>query len=79
MDIKKWRVEYDHKDGRSGNIEATTEITKSGAFSYGNGKAGRLTVGNYERVYDLRYNTGDLHQLMLGDYFGEGLVKATEI
>ena len=79
MDSKKWLVNYDHKDGRSGNIEVTTEITKSGAFSYGNGKAGRLTVGDYEQVYDLRYNSGDLHRSMLRDYFGKGLVKATEL
>ena len=79
-EIKKWVVEYDHKDGRHGTIEATTEIGKSGGFQYGNGKAGLLTIGSFEQCYDLRYNRDkDLHMLMLKDYFGKGMVKATEI
>ena len=80
MELKKWRVEYDHKDGRSGTIECTTEIGKSEEFDYGNGKWGLLTVGKFDQGYDLRYNTeNDLHMVMLRDYFGRGLVKATEI
>ena len=78
-ETKKWRVEYDHKDGRSGVVEATTEIMKSGGFQYGNGKAGRMTVEGFEQIYDLRYNHGDLHKVMLKGWFGEGLIKATEI
>ena len=55
-DIKRWRITYDHKDGRSGTVEAETEIQKSGGFEYGNGKAGGITVGSGEpRIYDLRY------------------------
>ena len=80
METKKWIVDYDHKDGRAGRVEATTEIMKSGGFQYGNGKSGALTIKGYQPVvYDLRYNHGDLHRLMLADYFGKGLVRATEI
>lgn len=77
---KKWRVEYSHKDGRRGTVEVTTEISESGAFDYGNRKCGLLTVGDFEQPYDLRYIRGeDLHMAMLKNYFGEGIVKATEI
>ena len=79
-EVKQWEVEHNHRDGRSGTIKATTEIGKSGAFEYGNGKCGLLTVGDYEHGYDLRYcMADDLHMVMLEDYFGKGLVKATEI
>lgn len=78
--IKVWEVEYKHTDGRSGNVKVTTEIQKSAAFEYGNGKSGAITVGDYTRYYDLRYNTEkDLHIEMLRDYFGKGLRMATEI
>ena len=77
---KSWIVKYSHKDGRKGTVQATTEISKSGCFSYGNGKSGMLTVGDFEQPYDLRYNTAkDLHMAMLEDYFGNGLVEANEI
>lgn len=78
-ETKKWRVEYDHKDGRSGVVEVTTEVFDSSAFQYGNGKAGRMMSEGQKQVYDLRYNHGDLHKVMLNDWFGEGLIKATEI
>ena len=78
-DVKRWNVAYAHEDGRSGVVEVQTEVQDSGAFQYGNGKAGGLTVDGYLRVYDLRYEHGDLHRLMLEDYFGKGLVEATEI
>ena len=79
-DIKKWKVTYDHKDGRSGTVEVETEIQKAPGFQYGNGKSGAITVeGSDPRVYDLRYESGDLHKLMLDDYFGRGLVEAKEI
>ena len=78
--MKKWVVEYDHKDGRKGTIEVTTEIAKSGAFQYGNGKSGMLTVGDFRQGYDLRYcRRKDLDMVMIEDYFGKGLVKATEV
>lgn len=77
---KRWTVEYSHSDGRKGKVEVTTEISKSGAFSYGNGKAGLLTVGDFAQPYDLRYNRGkSLHMEMIRDYFGKGLVRVTEI
>lgn len=77
---KNWLVKYDHKDGRKGATEATTEIQKSSCFSYGNGKSGLLTVGNFEQAYDLRYNREkDLHMVMLESFFGKGLVEAKEI
>lgn len=80
MGIKRWEVEYSHEDGRSGTINVTTEVVKTGGFHYGNGKSGALTVAGYTNVYDLRYNSAkDLHMVMLKDYFGKGLVKATEI
>lgn len=80
METKRWIVDYDHKDGRAGKVEVTTEIMKSGGFQYGNGKSGALTVKGYQPiVYDLRYNHGDLHRLMLNDYFGKGLVEAAEV
>lgn len=80
MTHKKWKIEYSHADGRSGCVEVTTEIGKSGAFQYGNGKSGALTVDGYTQTYDLRYcGCEDLHMVMIEDYFGNGLVKATEI
>ena len=79
-ETKRWKVEYSHNDGRSGVLEVTTEISKSGAFDYGNGKIGALIIDGYPTVYDLRYNSAkDLHMEMLKDYFGKGLVKATRI
>ena len=79
-ETKRWKIEYSHSDGRSGTIEATTEISKSGAFDYGNGKSGALIISGYSNMYDLRYNTAkDLHMEMIKAYFGKGLVKATEI
>lgn len=81
-EVKKWKVEYSHDDGRSGVVEATTQVGKSGAFEYGNQKAGTLKVDGdgYAQYYDLRYSTEkDLHKAMLKNYFGNGLVKATEI
>lgn len=78
-EVKKWVVEYNHSDGRSGTIECITEVGKSGSFDYGNGKSGVLTVGDFVQGYDLRYNSSkDLHVAMLEDYFGKGLVRATE-
>jgi len=79
-DIKKWKVKYDHKDGRSGEVDAVTEILKSGAFDYGTEKAGKLIVNGVMQGYDLRYNKErNLHMVMLKDYFGNGLVEAKEI
>jgi len=79
-ETKKWRVHYAHSDGRAGAVDVVTEIGKSGAFDYGNGKCGALIVGDFMQGYDLRYNTeNDLHMVMLKDYFGKGLVKVTEI
>lgn len=78
-EIKKWKVEYSHEDGRSGVVAVTTEIQKSAGFQYGNGKAGVLVIGSFIQGYDLRYNSGDLHKVMLDQYFGKGLVKAEEI
>lgn len=80
MEKKNWIVKYSHKDGRNGTVEATTEIEKSAAFAYGNGKSGMLTVGNFMQAYDLRYNREkNLHMVMLKNYFGSGFVEATEI
>lgn len=80
MEKKNWRVRYAHKDGRKGTVEATTEISKSGAFEYGNGKSGLLTVGDFVQSYDLRYNhEKNLHLVMPKDYFGSGLVEAEEV
>lgn len=77
---KEWIIKYDHKDGRKGTIKATTEISQSGCFSYGNGKSGMLTVWDFCQAYDLRYNReSDLHMVMLESYFGKGLVEAKEI
>lgn len=79
-ETKRWKVAYSHKDGRSGTVEVETEVGKSGAFQYGNGKYGVLTVGDFEQGYDLRYSSAkDLHRVMLEEYFGEGLVEAVEI
>lgn len=79
-ETKKWVVEYDHKDGRAGKVEATTEIMKSQGFDYGNGMCGALTIEGYDNVYDLRYNSDkDLHLAMIKAHFGKGLVQAIEI
>ena len=77
---KNWLVKYDHKDGRKGTVEVTTEIQGSSCFAYGNRKAGMLTVGNFNQAFDLRYNReSDLHMVMIGSYFGKGLLEAKEI
>ena len=77
---KKWMVQYSHDDGRSGTVEAITEIEKMKEPYYGNGKYGALKIDGYVNGYDLRYNREkDLHLVMLEAYFGKGLVKATEI
>lgn len=77
--IKTWVVEYDHKDVRHGQVKVETEVTDSRANRYGNGKCGCLTVGGETTVYDLRYTKGeDLHKVMIEQFFGSGLVKATE-
>lgn len=76
---KTWNVSYDHKDGRKGTVKVITEVERVEGASYGNQKYGRLTVGASSTVYDLRYNKGNLHMVMLKDYFGTGLVNAVEI
>ena len=79
-EVKHWRVKYDHKDGRNGEVEAITEVGETGAFQYGNGKAGALIIDGYTNGYDLRYcKEKDLHTVMLKEYFGKGLVTATEV
>ena len=76
---KKWCVSYAHADGRSGQVEVVTEVMDSPAFHYGNGKMGVLKIDLLIEPYDLRYASGDLHKLMLEEYFGKGLVKAVEL
>ena len=76
---KKWQVTFDHKDGRNGQVEVTTIVTDSPAFQYGNGKAGVLKEGSSRQPYDLRYASGNLHRVMIEDYFGAGLIEAVEI
>ena len=78
-EMKKWIVEYDHKDGRSGKIKVITAISQGSEFQYGNGKGGCIKIGDHIWVYDLRYNKGDLHKVMLNDYFGKGIVSVIEI
>ena len=79
-EAKKWSIEYSHSDGRSGTVEAVTEISKSGAFEYGNGKCGTLEIDGDLTSYDLRYSREkDLHMVMIKEYFGKGLVNATPI
>lgn len=79
-EIKRWLVEYDHNDGRSGTVNVKTEIGKSESFDYGNGKFGLIEIEDFEQVYDLRYNMGkDLHMIMIESIFGKGLKKAIEI
>lgn len=80
MDKKNWLVKYAHEDGRKGTVKATTEIQKSSAFQYGNGKSGSLIVEGFKQGYDLRYCLEkDLHMAMLKEYFGDGLKEVTEI
>ena len=77
---KKWKVVYSHDDGRSGTVEAVTELQKDESIMYGNKTYGSLSVNNERvNVYDLRYSRGDLHRIMLEEYFGQGLVEATEL
>lgn len=79
-EIKKWRIKYDHHDGRAGTVEVTTEVRKLEGFQYGNGKSGALTENGILWGYDLRYNKEkDLHMAMLKDYFGAGMIEAVEI
>ena len=79
-EIKKWTVYYSHDDGRSGTVEITTSVGESAAFDYGNRKSGAIEIGEFIQGYDLRYcREKDLHMVMLKEYFGKGLVKATEI
>ena len=79
-EAKKWKIEYDHKDGRAGTLEVETEIMKSEGFDYGNGKSGALIINGFANGYDLRYSRAkDLHRAMIEEYFGKGLVSAVEI
>ena len=79
-EVKNWRVEYSHDDGRSGTVEIITKVDESPAFHYGNGKCGVLVDNGNRESYDLRYcREEDLHRAMLDDYFGKGLVKVTEL
>lgn len=79
QETKRWIVAYSHADGREGVVEVETVVEDSGAFKYGNGKCGMLTVGESKQVYDLRYSAEkDYHEMMIRDYFGSGLVEATE-
>jgi len=79
-ETKKWRIDYDHKDGRHGTMEVTTEIGDSTLFQYGNGKYGAIFCDDFEQGYDLRYcRSKDLHRVILDEFFGDGLVRATEI
>ena len=79
-EVKRWNVKYSHKDGRNGEVKAITEVGESGAFKYGNCKAGALIINGYTNGYDLRYcREKDLHMVMLKEYFGKGLVEAIEI
>ena len=78
--IKKWKVKYDHKDGRSGEVDVITKIFYSRAFDYGNQKGGELIINGVMQSYDLRYNKeSDLHMVMIQDYFGNGLVEVKEV
>ena len=78
-ETKNWIINYREIDGSVGTLNATTEISASGFFAYGNGKAGALIINEYPTVDDLRYNTSkDLHMAMIKDYFGSNLIKATE-
>lgn len=80
MERKNWEVKYSHKDGRKGTVKVTTEIAESGAFKYGNGKCGMLTVERFSQSYDLRYCLEkDLHMVMLESFFGDGIVEAKEV
>ena len=80
VEKKRWKVEYSHADGRKGTVEVVTIVGESGAYKYGNGKYGAIVIGDYDQGYDLRYcREKDLHKVMLNTYFGQGLVKATEI
>ena len=66
-ETKKWKVEYAYDDGRNGTVEVITEVQESGS----------LIVDNHKMVYDFRYEKGDLHKVMLNDYFGSGLKRIT--
>ena len=78
--MKTWKVKYAHNDGRKGTVNVTTELQKGAGFQYGNGTVGRLTVNDFNQIYDLRYcREKDLHMVMLKEYFGDGLVSATEL
>lgn len=75
-EIKKWLVCYDHNDGRSGKVKVITILEKVPGSLYGNQTYGSISingVGTASRLYDLRYEKGDLHLLMIEDYFGAGL------
>lgn len=71
-----WVVSYDHHDGRSGKVPVTTTLEKVPESRYGNKTYGNICIGDEyltSRTYDLRYQTGNLHLLMIEDYFGTGL------
>ena len=60
-----------------GGGASSTGSSDSGSGS--GSSSGGLTINGYTTGYDLRYASGDLHRVMLEEYFGKGLVKATEI
>ena len=79
MEQKKWNVVYADHDGSAKLTEATTEISESGSFEYGNGKSGLLTVGDFVQAYDLRYCVSDGHMAMLKNHFGKALIEVVEL
>lgn len=80
-ETKKWKIQFDHHDGRAGIVYATTTISKSKSFNYGNGLCGILVIDDFNWSYDLRYMIpGDLHRAMINDLFGtRNLVDVSEV
>lgn len=75
-EIMNWIVFFDHHDGRSGKVSVSTILEKVPESRYGNKTYGSICVADDDlssRTYDLRYETGNLHLLMIEDFFGSGL------
>lgn len=81
IDQKFWVISYDHDDERKGKVLVKTELhaLPEKENQYGKPVCGRLIIGDWDKLYDLRYEKGDLHSIMIKDWFGKGLVDIQEI
>ena len=73
---RHFEVCFTNWKGEQKLVDVTTEIMESGAFQYGNGKAGAVYTREGEEIqfFDLRYcMADDLHLAMLMSIYGDDI------